>query len=80
MFKNTRFFSTTIRRYPFLAELGLTETNAGVYHSGAHHMGGGKVQESINPATGEVIAVTQMGNAQDYDNCIGSLDSERARW
>jgi acyl-CoA reductase-like NAD-dependent aldehyde dehydrogenase len=75
-----RHFSSGLKKYPFLKELGLKAKNSGVYHSGEHHMGGGKSVQSINPATGEEILAVRMGNALDYDNCVSSMESERKKW
>ena len=86
-----RFFSTpskivrkpkpvSLANYPFLKQLGITKNNSGVYHSGESHKGQGQTVTYANPTTGEVVAQLQMGNEKDYDNCIESLDKERALW
>ena len=75
-----RTFSTSFRRYPFLKELGLQETNPGVYRAGQWVNGGGAEVVSVNPATNEPIASVQFGGAQDYEECVSSMEANKAKW
>ena len=62
-----------------LEELGLSDVNSGVYASGwreAH----GKVLESVNPATGEVIAKVVRASAEDYEAVIQDSVETFGRW
>ena len=70
----------SLSNYPFLKELGIGRSNAGVYHSGQEHRGQGETLTSVNPATGQTIASFSMGNSSDYEICVSSMDSEREKW
>ncbi|NIA25739.1 MAG: aldehyde dehydrogenase family protein [Gammaproteobacteria bacterium] len=62
-----------------LKTLGLSEVNSGVYASGwrqAH----GKTLESVNPATGEVIAKVVRASAEDYETVIQDSVETFKRW
>ncbi|GBE23041.1 MAG TPA: aldehyde dehydrogenase family protein [Actinobacteria bacterium] len=62
-----------------LETLGLSEVNSGVYASGwrqAH----GKTLESVNPATGEVIAKVVRASAEDYEAVIQDSVKTFERW
>ncbi|NOY57282.1 MAG: aldehyde dehydrogenase family protein [Actinobacteria bacterium] len=62
-----------------LDTLGLSEVNSGVYASGwkqAH----GKTMESVNPATGEVIAKVVRASAEDYEAVIQDSLETFKRW
>ena len=62
-----------------LEELGLSDVNSGVYASGwreAH----GRVLESVNPATGEVIAKVVRASAEDYEAVIQDSVETFGRW
>ncbi|GBD85050.1 aldehyde dehydrogenase, thermostable [bacterium BMS3Abin02] len=62
-----------------LETLGLSEVNSGVYSSGwrqAH----GKTLESVNPATGEVIAKVVRASAEDYEAVIQDSVKTFERW
>ncbi len=62
-----------------LEKLGLSDVNSGVYASGwreAH----GKVLESVNPATGEVIAKVVRASAEDYEAVIQDSVETFGRW
>jgi len=52
-------------KYPFLAELGLSEMNAGCYRRG-EWVSRGKTVTSINPHNNEKVAQTQCSSTQDY--------------
>jgi len=53
--------SLTFNSYPFLKELGLKESNPGVYANGSWS-GNGEEVVSINPANNQAIAKIKMGN------------------
>ncbi len=62
-----------------LAELGLAEHNSGVYAGGwreAH----GRDLESVNPATGEVIATVRRASPEDYEAVVESSVETFVRW
>ncbi len=59
----------TFSQYPFLKELGLSETNHGVYYDG-HWAGSGEEVVSVNPATNKPIAKVRMGTKADYEACV----------
>ena len=71
--------SFTLTNYPFLAELGLTELNLGVYHSGewtAH----GAEYTAMNPHDNKPIAKIKMATSEDYEACIQAMEAEKERW
>jgi len=55
----------TFSQYPFLKELGLTETNFGCYRNG-EWVGHGDEVVSVNPHNNKAIAKIKLANAQDY--------------
>jgi len=68
--KPLNLFSSS-KKYPFLAELGLSEHNEGAYYNGkwqtTDHT---HVLNSINPATEEIIASTKTASLKDYEKAI----------
>lgn len=64
-----------------LQAFGLAAENSGVGVGGRFIEAGGAPIESINPATGEVIARVRLGNRSDYERCaeaaIGAFRSWR---
>lgn len=38
------------------------------------------MSSSINPATGQTIASFSMGDKNDYENCVSSMQAEQAKW
>jgi hypothetical protein len=82
-----RFFSSkpkavkaSLKDYTFLKELGITRTNSGVFHSGQYQKGNGQVVAYRSPTSGEVLASVQLGNDLDYNDCVASMKSDRAKW
>ena len=61
------------------ARLGLAETNSGVY-AGGWLPGAGREIESINPATGEVLATVRRASAEEYEQVIESSVAAFADW
>ena len=66
-------------KYPFLAELGLSEMNMGCYRRG-EWVGAGDEQVTVNPHNNERVAVTKCSSVQNYQECIQAMAEERARW
>lgn len=69
----------TFNDYPFLKELGLAETNLGVYRDGQWTASGEEVV-SLNPATNKPIARVKMGSLADYEACVKAMEAEKIRW
>lgn len=65
-------------KYQFLKELGISEENSGVF-SGQWNANG-KVVESINPATNEVIAKVRFGTQEDYEKAITATREAYLHW
>lgn len=65
-------------KYSFLKELGLGEENSGVFHG--EWTGNGKVIESLNPATNEVIAKVRFGTTDDYEKAIIAARNAYDHW
>lgn len=62
----------TFSSYPFLAELGLTESNLGVYHTGTWS-GAGPSYTAVSPHDNKPIARITMGTPEDYEACIAAM-------
>jgi aldehyde dehydrogenase family 7 protein A1 len=69
----------TFSNYPFLAELGLKETNLGCFN-GKAWVGSGKETESVNPSTNKVIAKVKMATEEEYEQCIQSMEAIKEKW
>ncbi|KAJ8921584.1 hypothetical protein NQ315_010489 [Exocentrus adspersus] len=65
-------------KYSFLKELGLQETNLGVFDG--TWKGSGKIVQSICPSNGKVIAEVKQGNLTDYESCVESSTSAWNVW
>ncbi|XP_018560812.1 putative aldehyde dehydrogenase family 7 member A1 homolog isoform X1 [Anoplophora glabripennis] len=65
-------------KYSFLKELGLQETNLGVFDG--TWKGSGKVVQSICPSNGKVIAEVKQGDVSDYESCVQSSTSAWNVW
>ena len=63
----------------FLKELGIEDSNSGVY-AGRWLAGGGGDLESINPATGERLATVRMATAEEYDQAVDAAHAAFLRW
>ncbi|CAK4078987.1 unnamed protein product [Aphanomyces euteiches] len=68
----------TFSKYPFLSELGLKETNDGVFDGS--WFGNGPVFTSVNPATNEPIATIRTGTKDDYERVVKSMDAAKKEW
>jgi aldehyde dehydrogenase family 7 protein A1 len=62
--------SLTFKDYPFLAELGLTESNLGCYRNGEWVGADGGQSVSINPHNQKQIASTTLASLSNYEECI----------
>jgi len=62
-----------------LKELGLSRDNPGAY-AGKWLATKGEWLESVNPATGEVIARVRQATAKDYETCVRAAEEAFARW
>jgi aldehyde dehydrogenase family 7 member A1 len=71
--------ATTYAKYPWLNNLGIEETNNGVF-TGSWSGGNGGVFTSVNPATNEPIAHVKVGDVSDYKSAIASMDAVKADW
>jgi aldehyde dehydrogenase family 7 protein A1 len=69
----------TYEEYPFLKELGLSETNNGVYRRG-EWVGNGPDFVAVSPHNNKPIATIKMGSLEDYEDCIAAMLSEKERW
>ena len=69
----------TYSEFPFLKELGLEETNLGVYRNG-EWVGSGPDFTALNPHNNKPIAKVKMGSVQDYDDCIKAMEAEKVKW
>ena len=63
----------------FLKELGISSENSGAYN-GEWLNCTGKVLESTNPATGEVIATVQQATAQEYEAVLDAAHGAFLKW
>ena len=69
----------TFSKYPFLAKLGLKETNAGVFN-GAFVAGKGVTFTSMNPATNEPIATISTGDKEQLESCVQAMDRAKPKF
>lgn len=65
-------------KYAFLKDLGLDRINNGVYNGS--WTGSGEVVQSIDPASGEVIAEVRTGTPQEYDECVRNATEAYKTW
>ena len=63
----------------FLKELGIEGTNSGAY-DGKWLACTGRVLESHNPATGEVIARVQQASRAEYERCVAAAHAAFLEW
>jgi aldehyde dehydrogenase (NAD+) len=69
----------TMDRTEVFARLGLEESNSGVY-AGGWLPGAGREIESINPATGEVLATVRRASHDEYEQVIQTSVDTFAEW
>ncbi len=65
--------------YPFLADIGIEETNKGCYRAG-EWVSGEDTVTSINPHDNSKIAVTQLATSAQYDETVEAMLAEKDRW
>ncbi|XP_066253846.1 alpha-aminoadipic semialdehyde dehydrogenase [Euwallacea similis] len=65
-------------KYSFLSELGIAESNSGVYDG--QWKGSGKVVQSICPSNGRIIAEVKEGSLADYEACIKASQKAWQAW
>lgn len=68
----------TFKNYPWLAELGLGEDNAGVYDG--EWFGNGESAVSVNPSTGKAIATVRQASLADYERVAKASQAAWATW
>ncbi|XP_052867040.1 putative aldehyde dehydrogenase family 7 member A1 homolog isoform X2 [Anopheles cruzii] len=68
------------KQYGFLRELGLERVNAGVYDGSGWSAGRGELVQSVDPASGRIIAEVATGNEQDADRCIAAGVKAYEEW
>ena len=71
--------SLNFSKYPFLKELGLSESNLGCYRDGTW-TGRGQQVTSVNPHNNEQVATVTCASLDDYNDCIAAMDKEKAKW
>ena len=69
----------TFNDYPFLKELGLSEVNNGCYRNG-EWVANGQEYVAVNPHNNKPIAKIKLASAQDYEDTIRAMESEKERW
>ncbi|EGC35824.1 hypothetical protein DICPUDRAFT_151785 [Dictyostelium purpureum] len=69
---------TTFSEYPFLAELGLKEENAGVFNG--KWGGKGDLIKCHNPTTGKVIATVRGATPEEYEECVQAMLAAKDKW
>ncbi|KAI9228258.1 MAG: alpha-aminoadipic semialdehyde dehydrogenase-like protein [Piptocephalis tieghemiana] len=62
-----------------LDQLGLQQENKGIYDGQWKH-GSGQTLDSVNPATGEVIARVSSGTAQDVSSTLDRMNEAKVDW
>lgn len=78
--KGARPAFSSYHKYPFLAELGLKETNQGAYFDGQWQASGSQEFHSINPVDETVIARTKTASLADYDRAIAAMGPAQHEW
>jgi aldehyde dehydrogenase family 7 protein A1 len=71
--------SLTFNKYPFLSNLGLSESNSGVFN-GKFVAGEGELFTSVNPATNEPIATITTGTPAQLQTCIAAMDAAKPKF
>lgn len=63
-----------------LKRLGINDVNSGVFAGEWLENPGGETIESVNPATGELLARVQTADQADYDRCVESSQAAFLKW
>jgi hypothetical protein len=67
---------SSFNKYPFLAELGLSQENHGAYYNGQWTTTDSKATfTTINPGNEEVIATTKCASLKDYEKAIDAMQT-----
>ena len=69
----------TCKNYKFLEELGISESNLGVYRDG-EWSGNGNTAVAVCPHDNKSIAQTKLASIEDYNKNIASMKTEQDRW
>jgi aldehyde dehydrogenase (NAD+) len=69
----------TMEKAEVFAQLGLEESNSGVY-AGKWLPGSGREMESINPSTGEVLATVRRASVDEYEQVVQTSVDAFAAW
>lgn len=77
--QSLKVMSFTFDKYPFLKELGLSESNHGCW-DGEKWTGDGKVFHSINPSTNEIIAEVKGASAENYETATKNMLAAKSEW
>lgn len=68
-------------KYPFLKELGLSETNHGALYDGKWQTTeSSSFLTTVNPSTEELIAQTQCATLKDYEKAISAMQHANKEW
>ena len=68
----------TFNDYPWLKELGLAESNPGVFNG--EWLGSGEVLTSYSPTTGKPIATVTCGTPAEYEATIAKMQEASVAW
>lgn len=68
----------TLGDYPFLAELGITEENPGLFNG--KWGGSGDLLTSYSPATGKPIARVRQATVEEYESCWEPMLAAQEAW
>lgn len=71
--------SVEFSKYPFLADLGLSESVQGV-NDGESNVAHGEYILSNNPTNNKPIARIRMANEADYENCLKLAMATKVEW
>ncbi|CAI2366490.1 unnamed protein product [Moneuplotes crassus] len=71
--------SLNFDKYPFLAELGLEKESLGCYTNGEWKSGEETVN-SVSPHDNSITATAKLATADHYEECIKSMEEEKAAW
>ena len=66
--------------YDFLEQLGIHKDNSGAFAGGWIDAPGGDWLDSVNPATGEVIARVKQAGESDYERIVSSAQEAFTTW
>lgn len=66
--------------HAFLSRLGIEEINSGAAASDGFIDTKGRVVDSVDPATGEVIASVRLASVEDYERVVSDASEVFVRW